>query len=380
MITKYNKSLRIQSIHRTFNDNEYLYKITIEVMKMKILHLKLTVFRMKEMKKFYSETLEMEIIRENEHFFTIQAGKTQITFSQANEKPCYHFALRAGLAFYEYMYNKLSELDLLLPNEEGETSMYWEGKQLYFKDPDGNILEILERVNPYSENLSGWYDVCEMGLPTGDVQGLSEFLQVIPNENGSTSDTFRFYGDKKGNFILVKKGRNWYPTDQPAEIHPVTIEVEGDHYQLLQHRHLPYTIKVKNTWNAHFPAVQMRIARPTDQLEEIKRFYEEGLGLKRVGEFHGHQGYDGVMYGLPNLNYHLEFTSHVDGTPCPAPTKDNLLVFYMPDQQKINEIKNRLVGMGYKEVQAENPYWQNGGYTFEDPDGWRIVFFLWSGL
>jgi catechol 2,3-dioxygenase-like lactoylglutathione lyase family enzyme len=296
-------------------------------MKMKILHIKLNVFRIKEMKKFYSEILEMEIIRENEHFFTIQAGKTQITFSQANEKPFYHFALRAGLAFYEYMYNKLSELELLLPNEEGETSMFWEGKQLYFKDPDGNILEILERENPYSENLVGWFDVCEMGLPSEDVQGLSEFLQMIPNETKSTSDTFRFYGDKRGSFILVKKGRHWYPTEQPAEIHPVTIEVEGDHYRLLQHSNLPYTIKVKNTWNTNFPAVQMRIARPTDKLEEIKRFYEEGLGLKRVGEFQGHQGYDGVMYGLPNLNYHLEITSHVDGTPCPAPTKDNLLVF-----------------------------------------------------
>ncbi|MBO1582816.1 VOC family protein [Bacillus bingmayongensis] len=36
--------------------------------------------------------------------------------------------------------------------------------------------------------------------------------------------------------------------------------------------------------------------------------YEEGLGLKRIGEFHNHEGYDGVMFGLPDAEYHLEFT------------------------------------------------------------------------
>jgi catechol 2,3-dioxygenase-like lactoylglutathione lyase family enzyme len=247
MISKYIKSPRIQSINSTFSDYKNLCTITIEVMKMKIIHLKINVFRMIEMKKFYSEILEMEIVQENEHCFTIQAGKTQITFLQATDIPFYHFAFRAGLEFYEYMYNKLNKLDLLLPNEEGETSMYWGGKQLYFKDPDGNILEILERENPYSENLEGWYDVCEMGLPSGDVQELSGFLQMIPNENVSTSETFRFYGDVSGNFILVKEGRHWYPTEQPAEVYPGTIVVEGDHNQILKHSHLPYTFEVKKT-------------------------------------------------------------------------------------------------------------------------------------
>jgi catechol-2,3-dioxygenase len=216
-------------------------------MNMKLIHQKINVFCLKEMKEFFLEILEMEIIREDDHCFTIQAGKTKITFTQANDIPFYHFAFRAGLEFYEFMYNKLNKLNLLLPNEEGEKSTYWGGKQLYFKDPDGNILEIIERENPNSEKLQGWYDVCEMGLPTGDVQELSEFLQMIPNENKSTSETFRFYGDKRGNFILVKKVRHCYPTEQPAEIHPLSIEVEGDYYQLLQHSHLPYAFEVKNT-------------------------------------------------------------------------------------------------------------------------------------
>ncbi|ENQ3108517.1 VOC family protein [Bacillus cereus] len=126
--------------------------------------------------------------------------------------------------------------------------------------------------------------------------------------------------------------------------------------------------------------VQFRIARPTDKFEEVIRFYEKGLGLKRIGVFHNHEGYDGVMFGLPGVEYHLEFTRHVSGTPCPAPTKDNLLVFYIPDKVKIENVNNRLNTMGYFEVEPENPYWKEKGTTIEDPDGWRIVLMNTEGL
>ena len=126
--------------------------------------------------------------------------------------------------------------------------------------------------------------------------------------------------------------------------------------------------------------VQFRIARPTDQLDEIKKFYGEGLGLKCVGGFENHDGYDGVMYGLPDVEYHLEFTQYIGGSPCPAPTKDNLLVFYIPNKNEIDEIKNRLQLMGYEEVEPENPYWLGKSITVEDPDGWRIVLMNTEGL
>lgn len=80
-------------------------------------------------------------------------------------------------------------------------------------------------------------------------------------------------------------------------------------------------------WTETLHVAQFRIARPTDQLEQIERFYCEGLGLKKLGGFKGHRGYTGIMIGLPDASYHLEFTEHVDGSPCPAPTGDNLLVF-----------------------------------------------------
>lgn len=134
-----------------------------------------------------------------------------------------------------------------------------------------------------------------------------------------------------------------------------------------------------NNWPSHIKAVQFRIARPTDKFEEIKKFYGEGLGLPEVGSFNNH-GYQGVLFGLPGKDYHLEFTSHESGSPCPAPTKDNLLVFYIPEKEIIERISSKLTSMGYKIVPPENSYWEEKGITIEDPDGWRIVLMNTKGI
>ena len=133
-------------------------------------------------------------------------------------------------------------------------------------------------------------------------------------------------------------------------------------------------------WAPNLNVVQFRIARPTDQLAEIERFYCEGIGLKKIGRFEGHLGYTGIMIGLPDATYHLEFTEHVDGSPCPAPTDDNLLVFYMPDASQIQAIQSQLAAMGYPEVPPENKYWEDKGVTIADPDGWRIVLMNTEGI
>ena len=336
-----------------------------------------------KMKQFYTEILEMPILRAKESFFTVRAGNTHITFQQSStdEANLYHFALRTNLSFYEYMFRKMKDGNVnFLPDSEGNLSRYWKGKQVYFNDPDGNIVEILEREIPDDEVTPGWVDVCEIGIPSASVEDMSEFLTPINNVNHEESDTFRFYGDELGTFVLVKEGRNWYPTDRPATIHPIVVEVEGDNYQVLKHSSLPFTVKLKKSWSREMPVVQMRIARPTDQLDKIIEFYETGLGLQRVSEFWQHNGYDGVMYGLPDSNFHLEFTAHEVGSPCPAPTKDNLLVFYLSSWDVMNKVASRLDQMGYAEVKAENPYWEDAGITIEDPDGWRIVLFCSTGL
>ena len=116
----------------------------------------------------------------------------------------------------------------------------------------------------------------------------------------------------------------------------------------------------------------VRFARPTDKLEDVLRFYEEGLGLRRIDAFDDHAGYSGVMLGLPDEEVHLELTTHAEGSPGPAPTLDNLLVLYMTDRTAMAQIESRMQALGHEPVEPENPYW-NDDLTFEDPDGWRVV-------
>ena len=78
----------------------------------------------------------------------------------------------------------------------------------------------------------------------------------------------------------------------------------------------------------------LRVARPTDHVDEVVRFYSDGLGLTKLGSFEDHEGFDGVMLGAPGAPYHLEFTQKRGHKAGRAPTKENLLVFYLPDEQQ----------------------------------------------
>ena len=117
----------------------------------------------------------------------------------------------------------------------------------------------------------------------------------------------------------------------------------------------------------------IRIARPTDNLDEVVRFYRDGLGFEIIGSFRDHDGFDGVMLGHKGAAYHLEFTCKTGHRVGRAPTADNLLVFYVPDAGKWELAATRLQRNGYKPVKSFNPYWDKVGKTFEDPDGYRIV-------
>ncbi|NUP28073.1 MAG: VOC family protein [Nocardia sp.] len=127
-------------------------------------------------------------------------------------------------------------------------------------------------------------------------------------------------------------------------------------------------------WPANLGVAQVRFARPTDRLDDVIRFYVEGLGLRELHRFDNHAGYDGVMLGLPGTGYHLEFTTHADGSPGDAPTKENLLVLYFESAERMFETVERLGEFGAEPVPTENPYWAaHGAIAFPDPDGWQVV-------
>jgi catechol 2,3-dioxygenase-like lactoylglutathione lyase family enzyme len=118
---------------------------------------------------------------------------------------------------------------------------------------------------------------------------------------------------------------------------------------------------------------KLRIVRPTDQLGDVVRFYREGLGFTILYEFENHDGFDGVFLGHPKAPWHLAFTHRHGHQAGRAPTRDNLLVFYLPERSEWESAVERMQSNGFLPVPSWNPFWDKQGATFEDPDGYRVV-------
>jgi catechol 2,3-dioxygenase-like lactoylglutathione lyase family enzyme len=123
--------------------------------------------------------------------------------------------------------------------------------------------------------------------------------------------------------------------------------------------------------------MELRVARHTQQLDELVRFYRDGLGVQEVGGFRDHGDYSGVFLAIPGTHAHLELTTGGEHA-APVPHPESLLVFYLGDDDAVSAATARL---GVEPVIAANPYWNEHGVTFEDPDGFRVVLVpeRWNG-
>ena len=131
--------------------------------------------------------------------------------------------------------------------------------------------------------------------------------------------------------------------------------------------------KTKPMAQAELGKLHLRVARPSNNLDAVVKFYRDGLGFTVLYEFTAHDGFDGVMLGQQGADYHLEFTRKLGHNAGRAPTKDNLLVFYLPDEADWRSAVDQMKRHGYRPVVSFNPYWDKKGKTFEDPDGYRVV-------
>lgn len=117
----------------------------------------------------------------------------------------------------------------------------------------------------------------------------------------------------------------------------------------------------------------LRVVRPTDDIGRLKPFYIDGLGFQILASFEAHDGFDGLILGHPKAPYHLEFTRHPEHVAGRSPSKDHLLVFYLPDDEEYQSRAGSMKQHGFMPVQSFNPYWDRMGQTFEDPDCYRVV-------
>lgn len=118
--------------------------------------------------------------------------------------------------------------------------------------------------------------------------------------------------------------------------------------------------------------MKFRIARHTNNLESIKSFYTTILGFELLGSFENHSNYNGIFIGKPNLDWHLEFTQSEDKVNRQF-DEDDLLVLYPETVSEYDALIDRISKNNSSFISAKNPYWNQNGKMFLDPDGARIV-------
>jgi hypothetical protein len=196
---------------------------------------KLYTAQLEDIKYFYINTLGLNMAEESEHSFTLQIGLTKMIFmrSEADQNPFYHFAWMIPANRFQEA-KAWAAARVRLSRDEGEDETYstsWNSNSLYFEDPVGNILELIAHHTVHNESDRAFSEkdllqVCEVGLVTEDVLStVDELEQMGLKRWRAISDTFAPIGDVNGLFIVVKKERVWFFSEQKANIYPLEVSI-----------------------------------------------------------------------------------------------------------------------------------------------------------
>ena len=219
---------------------------------MNLTYLELPTKDLVAQRNFYSQVLEL-LVDLSADILEIQAGKTQLVFTQANPDfdGAYHFAFNIPENQFHAAKTWISNRIPLLHDETGANefaSESWNSNSVYFKDVAGNVLEFIARHN-LKNAVEGDFDssqilnISEIGLPSEDVITFAKHLcselniSVFKQEPG---ETFTPVGDDNGLLILPIKNRIWIPNSGvPAKLLPVRVygETNGGRWEI---RGVPY--------------------------------------------------------------------------------------------------------------------------------------------
>ncbi len=183
---------------------------------------------------FYRKVMEMDVIR-SENGITIAAGETKLIFEEdlEQENPFYHFAFNIPFNKFREAFEWVkAKTDLLWLKDYDDyiaDFVNWHAKSFYFKDPVGNILEMIARFDlndtddkPFSSaqvrNISEIGIVFPLKTFDHDVKALMEECSLDYFDKQPPLEHFRAIGNDEGLFIVVPENRVWFATENKAKI------------------------------------------------------------------------------------------------------------------------------------------------------------------
>lgn len=120
---------------------------------------------------------------------------------------------------------------------------------------------------------------------------------------------------------------------------------------------------------------RMRVAHPTNDIEQAITFWSRVVGFEILSHFENHDGYDGAILGYPNTQWELEVTRYVSEKPLPSPTDEDIIALYL-GRDEADDIIKRLLLAGHPQIKHPNPYWQGmGASVHTDPDGYTLIIY-----
>ena len=210
---------------------------------MKIKKLILRTAYLKTLQEFYSSVLELPVEQPDEKMIKIKIGNGELIFTETtNGEPFYHFAINIPANKIEEAKTWLNDKVRLLWMDDYKDDIAdfvnWHAKSVYFYDPAGNIVELIARFdldNSANETFSSsqFLSINEVGLVFNDDNFEKEITTLRNAYSLSNFDKqpplpkFRAMGDDHGLFVIVPEHRNWYPTDKPSGIFPMTVEFDN---------------------------------------------------------------------------------------------------------------------------------------------------------
>ena len=198
---------------------------------------------LKTLQQFYGSLLELNVHVINDRQISVAIGESELVFAEGTTgEPFYHFAINIPANKIEEAKTWLSPKVKLLWMDDYKSEIAdfvnWHAKSVYFYDPAGNIVELIARFDLSNEATSAFsakhfLSISEIGLVfkrekfDEEVSKLLEHYSLPYFSKQPPLPQFKAIGDDDGLFIVVPEERNWYPTDKPAGIFPLTVEFQN---------------------------------------------------------------------------------------------------------------------------------------------------------
>jgi catechol-2,3-dioxygenase len=222
---------------------------------MKIRELQLYTGSINLLTGFYSEVLGLAVSEIENGKLKIKVGATDLNFiEEKSTNPYYHFAINIPENQINEAIEWLKPKVILIESNDSPIIDFpnWNAHSVYFYDPAGNIVELIARhdlKNASDEPFSAksFLNISEIGMPVPDVKIFNDELNEKFGEKlwSGNLESFAAIGDQNGLFIVVTTHRNWFPTDKPCNIFPLTVKIENKKSVIAAMVHSSYKIIVK---------------------------------------------------------------------------------------------------------------------------------------